>query len=78
MPPPEDARFLGRIRASGGQLSEVMQEIIRLSPGRVPTSLRFRAERLAVDLKQLATELDRATSARPDAVIAQNAAALYH
>jgi hypothetical protein len=33
---------------------------------------------LAVDLKQLATELDRATSARTDAVIAQNAAALYH
>ncbi len=75
MPPPEDERFLGRIRANGGELSEVMQEIIRLSPGPVPTSLRFRAEQLAVDLNQLATELDNATSARTNAVIAQNASA---
>ena len=36
----------------------VMQEIIRLSPGRVPASLRDRAEHLAVDLDQLAAELD--------------------
>ena len=75
LPPPEDARSLGRIRATGGDLLEVMQEIIRLSPGRVPPSLRFRAEQLAVDLKQLATELDNATSARTNAVIAQNASA---
>jgi signal transduction histidine kinase len=74
-PPPEDARFLGRIRDTGGQLSEVMQEIIHPSAGRVPTSLRLKAERLAVDLKQLATELDNATAARTDAVIAQNARA---
>jgi len=52
-----------------------MQEIIRLAPGQVPTKLRERAEVLAVDLKQLATELANATSARTDALIAQNASA---
>jgi signal transduction histidine kinase len=75
VPPPEDERFLRRIRATGGDLSVVMEEIIRLSPGRVPASLGLSAEQLAVDLKQLATELDNVTSARTDAVIAQNARA---
>jgi signal transduction histidine kinase len=75
VPPPEDERFLRRIRATGGRLSKVMQEIIRLAPGEVPTPLRTRAERLAVDLNQLATELANASSARSDAVIAQNASA---
>jgi signal transduction histidine kinase len=75
VPPPEEASFLRRIRARGGQLSEVMQEIIRLSPKGVPTTLRTRAEQLAVDLKQLATELANSTAARTDAVIAQSASA---
>ena len=75
VPPPEDESFLRRIRATGGQLSNVMQEIIRLPPDEVPTSLRSRAEQLAVDLNQLATELANATTARTDAVIAQNASA---
>jgi signal transduction histidine kinase len=75
VPPSEDASFLRRIRATGRELSEVMQEIIRLSPDRVPTTFRTRAEQLAVDLKQLATELANATKARTDALIAQNASA---
>jgi signal transduction histidine kinase len=74
VPPPEDERFLRRIRARGGQLSKVMRKIIRLAPDEVPT-LRTRAEQLAVDLNQLATELENATRARTDAVIAQNASA---
>ena len=75
VPPPEDARFLLRIRKRGGQLLAVMQEIINLSPGQVPATLQGRAERLARDLNQLASELDDATRARTDAVIAQNASA---
>ena len=74
-PPPEDARFLGGIRDTGERLSEVMREIIRLSPGRVPASLRETAEHRAVDLDQLAAELANATRARTDALIAQNASA---
>jgi signal transduction histidine kinase len=75
VPPPEDESFLRRIRATGGQLSQVMQKIIRLAPREVPAPLRTRAEQLAVDLNQLATELANATAARTDTVIAQNASA---
>ena len=75
MPPPEDERYLREIRAKGAELSKVMQEIITVAPERVPRSLRIRAERMAVDLNQLATELANQTSARTDAVIAQNASA---
>jgi signal transduction histidine kinase len=75
VPPPEDESFLRRIRARAGQLSAVMQEIIRLAPGKVPAPLRTTSERLAVDLNQLATELANASSARSDTVIAQNAGA---
>jgi signal transduction histidine kinase len=75
VPPPEDESFLRRIRARAGQLSEVMQKIIRLAPGDVRAPLRTRAERLAVDLNQLATVLANATAARTDALIAQNASA---
>jgi signal transduction histidine kinase len=75
VPPPEDESFLRRIRARAGQLSEVMQKIIRPAPGDVRAPLRTRAERLAVQLNQLATELANATGARTDALIAQNASA---
>jgi signal transduction histidine kinase len=75
VPPSEDESFLRRIRATGGQLAEVMQEIIRLAPRGVPAPLRTRAELLAVDLNQLAAELANATAARTDAVLAQNASA---
>ncbi len=74
-PPPEDQRFLRRIRVTGGQLTSVLREIVedgRTAPGRVP-SLRTRAELLAIDLNQHATELANAMTARTNAVIAQNA-----
>ena len=74
-PPPEDELYLRKIRATGAELSKVMEEIITVAPERVPRSLRIRAERLAVDLNQHATALANETSARTDAVIAQNASA---
>jgi signal transduction histidine kinase len=76
-PPPEDERFLRRIRATGRQLTSVLREIVedgRAAPGRVP-SLRTRAELLAIDLNQHATELANAMTARTNVVIAQNASA---
>jgi signal transduction histidine kinase len=74
-PPPEDEQFLSRIRATSRQLTGVVREIVeagRTAPGRVP-SLRTRAELLAIDLNQHATELANAMTARTNAVIAQNA-----
>jgi signal transduction histidine kinase len=76
-PPPEDERYLRRIRTTSGQLTTVVREIVeagRRDPGRVP-SLRTKAELLAIDLNQHATELANASSARSDALIAQNASA---
>jgi signal transduction histidine kinase len=76
-PPPEDERFLRRIRTTGKQLTSVFREIVRdgrTAPERVP-SLRTRAELLAIDLNQHATQLANAMTARTDAVIAQNAGA---
>ena len=74
-PPSEDERFLRGIRATGEQLSKVMRDIIAsgIARGEVSDSLRSRAEQLAVDLNQLATELANATTARADGLIAQNA-----
>ena len=74
-PPLEDERFLSRIRATSRQLTGVVREIVeagRKAPRRVP-SLRTRAELLAIDLNQHATELANAMTARTNAVIAQNA-----
>jgi signal transduction histidine kinase len=74
-PPPEDERYLSRIRATGGQLTNVVREIVESggsAPGRVP-SLRTKAELLAIDLNQHATELANAMTAKTDAVIARNA-----
>jgi signal transduction histidine kinase len=74
-PPPEDERFLSRIRATSRELTDVVREIVeagRKAPRRVP-SLRTRAELLAIDLNQHATELANAMTARTNAVIAQNA-----
>jgi signal transduction histidine kinase len=79
VPPAEDARILRRIRARSGQLSTVMRELIKSDHGAPsredPLPLRQRAERLAIDLKQLATELENATTAKTDDLIAQNASA---
>jgi len=75
VPPPEDERRLREIRAKGAELSKVMEAITTFAPERVPRSLRISAERMAVELNQYATELANETSARTDAVIAQNASA---
>ena len=74
-PPPEDEFYLRKIRAKGAELSKVMDEIITITPGRVPRSLRIRAERMAVELNQYATVLANETATRTNAVIAQNASA---
>ncbi|HKY25875.1 MAG TPA: HAMP domain-containing sensor histidine kinase [Gaiella sp.] len=78
-PPPADERFLRNIRARSEQLSAVMRAIIASGgSGSVRGSLvsrRRNAERLAIDLNQLATELANATRAKTDAVIAQSAGA---
>jgi len=76
-PPPEDEHYLRRIRATGRELTMVMQAIVRYgrtAPARVP-ALRTRSELLAIDLNQHATELANAMTARTDALIAQNASA---
>ena len=70
-PPPEDEVLLRRIRATGEELSTLMREIVDTGaskPARV-TSLRYRAELLAIDLNQQATELANTTTRegrRPD------------
>ena len=77
VPSAEDEDILRRIRATSGRLSTVMRQIIKYdrapTPVKDPPPFRHRAERLAVDLRQLATELANETTARTDAVIAQNA-----
>jgi len=80
VPPPEDESYLNRIRATSGQLTRVLGAIVdagRTAPRRAE-SLRIRAELLAIDLNQHATELANAMTARTDAVIAQNASTYEH
>jgi signal transduction histidine kinase len=76
-PPPEDERFLRRIRETGEQLTGLLREIVEVghtAPGRA-ASLRVRAELLAIDLNQHAAELANAMTTRTNAVIAQNTSA---
>jgi signal transduction histidine kinase len=79
VPPAEDERFLRRIRAKGQQLSAVARQIVqsdtRGATGADQSSLRRRAAQLAIDLNQLASELANATTAKTDALIAENASA---
>ena len=79
-PSSEDEPFLRRIRATSKQLSKVMGQVIELDradPKRA-TSLRVRAELIAIDLNQHATRLANAHIAKADALIAQNANAYTH
>ena len=74
-PPPEDEIYLKRIRSTGGQLSDVMREIVAVdavAPTRA-TSLRYRAELLSIELNEHATELANTTRKRTNALIAENA-----
>ena len=74
-PPPEDERFLRRIRAKSRELSTMMGKIIEPGGSASLSLRRHSAERLAIDLNQLAAELANATTARTEALIAQNATA---
>jgi signal transduction histidine kinase len=75
VPPAEDEKDLREIRRKSGRLSTVVDTIIESDPDKDEGSLRNRAERLAIDLNQLATELANATTAKTDDLIAQNARA---
>ncbi len=78
-PPADDEAFLRRIRATGEQLSKLMRAITE--PGATAaqvTSLRVRAELVAISLDDNAAELANATRAKTDALIAQNASAYTH
>jgi signal transduction histidine kinase len=76
-PPPEDERFLRNIRATGRKLATLLRDIVEAggkNPGRA-RSLRVKAELVAIDLDQHAAELANATTAKANALIAQNASA---
>src|SRR5262245_39722199 len=81
-PPPEDERLLRRIRATDRDFAIVLRQLVDAELGgphtRTPESLRGTAEDLAIDLNFQATKLANATTARTDALIAQNASAYAH
>jgi len=77
VPPAEDERELRAIRAKSERLSAVIRQLIDFetgaAPGEGPPRLRTRAEELASGLSQLATVLANRTTAKTDALIAENA-----
>ena len=79
VPRAEDVGILRRIRLKSRRLKAVMQGIVASDKRGAPVNdqllLRNRAEQLAIDLNQLATELTNATTAKTDALIAENASA---
>ena len=80
-PPPDDERLLSRIRATDTDLATVLRQLIDAEVGRTQArenSLRSTAEGLAIDLDDQATKLANVTTARTDALIAQNARAYEH
>jgi signal transduction histidine kinase len=78
-PPPEDERYLSRIRTTGDELARALQEIVEIvEAGGTAASRREDAELLAIDLDQQARELANATRSSTDALIAQNSSAYEH
>jgi signal transduction histidine kinase len=79
VPAAEDERVLRSIRVKSRRLSTVVRQIIRSDnrrgTGADQSNLRRRAAQLAIDLNQLASELANATTAKTDALIAENATA---
>ena len=77
MPPAEDERVLRKIRLTSKRLTTVMRELVDSNRGAVPRGgrlpRRHAVEELSVELKQLATELANATTAKTENLIAQNA-----
>ncbi len=76
-PSAEDEALLRRIRTKSARLSTVIREIVVSNNGKASVEdrlqLRHQAEQLAIDLNQFADELANATTAKTDAVIAENA-----
>jgi signal transduction histidine kinase len=76
VPSPEEERLLRRIQAKIRQLSAVMPEVIESDQRGAPVAgqerLRHRVEQLSIDLNQRAGELANATTAKTDALIAEN------
>jgi signal transduction histidine kinase len=79
-PPPEDEQYLVRIRKTSDRLATKLQEIVDVGPTdpEQADSLRVTAESLAIDVDDLAAKLANETTARADALIAQNASAYEH
>ena len=76
-PHAEDARVLRKIRLTSNELTAVMRELVNSDGGVAPSGgrlpRRHTIEELSVELKQLATELANATTAKTEDLIAQNA-----
>ena len=79
-PPPEDEPYLVGIRKTSVQLAAKLQEIVDvgLTDPEKADSLRVDAESLAIDVDGFAGKLANETTARADALIAQNASAYEH
>ena len=79
-PPPEDELLLRRIRATGQSLAGLLQEIVDVgrTNSQRATSLRVDAELRANSLDDYAAKLANSTTAKADALIAQNASAYEH
>jgi signal transduction histidine kinase len=79
VPPAEDKGVLRKIRLLTARLSALVPRMIEFERKSGPSGdtppLRPRVEELAVDLNQLATVLANSTTAKTDALIAQNASA---
>jgi len=76
VPPAGDDRVLRQIRKKTRQLAAVMVMVVasdqRGGTVQGQVRLRHRAEQLAIDLNQLASELANATTAKTEALIAEN------
>ena len=73
--PPPKTSVSCEIRGKSGRLLTVVEMIIESERAKDEIGLRDRAEQLARNLNQLATELSNATTAKADDLIAQNAGA---
>jgi signal transduction histidine kinase len=77
VPPAEDELVLRKIRLTSNRLTAMMRELVESRQGAAPSRARLpgrhAAEELSVELKELATELANATTAKTQDLIAQNA-----
>jgi len=76
IPPADDERVLRLIRDKTTRLEAIVRQIIKSDERGVAVvdqEIRHNAEQVAIDLNQLAAALANATTAKTDALIAQNA-----